>query len=77
MATTAEADRTPKRKLIDLLLTESNGLDLAEFTIKHRAEGDSWADVTARVYAATGETITVTWLIRQCGGAAGAEGATE
>lgn len=67
MATTAEADRTPKRKLIDLLLTESEGMDLAQFKDKHRAAGDSWADVTARVYAATGETITVTWLIRQFG----------
>lgn len=67
MATTAEADRTPKRKLIDLLLSESDGVDLAQFSDKHRAEGDSWADVAARVYARTGETVNVTWLIRQCG----------
>lgn len=67
MATTAEADRTPKRKLIDHLLAASDGLDLAQFTDKHRADGDSWADVAAKVYARTGETINATWLIRQCG----------
>lgn len=67
MATTADADRTPKRKLIDLLLAESDGVDLAQFSDKHRAEGDSWADVAARVYARTGETVNTTWLIRQCG----------
>lgn len=67
MATTAEADRTPKRKLIDLLLTESDGVDLAQFTDRHRSAGDSWSDLAARVYARTGETVNVTWLIRQCG----------
>ena len=61
------ADRSPKRKLIDLLLTKSDSVDLAQFADRLRAGGVSWADVAARIYARTGETVNPTWLIRQLG----------
>jgi hypothetical protein len=66
MATTAAADRTPKRKLIDLLLAKSAGQDLPHFADTRRTDGDSWGDVAAKVYGLTGETVSVPWLIRQC-----------
>lgn len=57
---------TTKRKLIDHLLRVKTQQDLITFAAVRRASGDSWADITAKVYGEIGETISPTWLITQC-----------
>ena len=61
-------DHTHKRKLIDHLLRVKTGQDLITFAAVRRASGDSWADICAKVYGETGETISQTWLIGQAEG---------
>ncbi len=58
--------RSPKRKLIDLRLELSDAkTSLLAFARKHRKAGLSWEQIATQVYGATGEYVTVPWLISQ------------
>lgn len=57
--------RSPKRKLIDLRLELSAKTTLLPFARKHRKAGLSWEQVCTQVHGATGEYVTVPWLISQ------------
>ena len=61
------AERTPKRKLLDLLLAQKAGMELGPFVQARRADGDPWSVVVSKIYALTSEAVTVPWLIAQCG----------
>ena len=64
---TATPERTPKRKLLDLLLVQKAGMELGPFVAARRADGDAWSVVCAKIFALTSELVTVPWLIEQCG----------
>lgn len=63
----AADNRSPKLKLLDVLLVRAAGIDTRRFVGDRRALGDSWADIAARIFSITGETISTTWLIRKFG----------
>lgn len=55
--------RTAKHKLLDSIMAERAGSDLATYVTGQRADGQSWRKIAAAVAALTGEDITDMTLI--------------
>lgn len=66
MATGAETSQSPLRMLVEHLLSTQE-TTLQTLVDERRAAGDSWGDIAAKIYAATEKTVSVPWLIKQCG----------
>ena len=55
--------RTAKHKLLDSIMAERAGSDLAAYVAGQRADGQSWRKIAAAVAGLTGEDITDVTLI--------------
>lgn len=55
--------RTAKHKLLDSIMAERAGSDLATYVTGQRAAGQSWRKIAAAVAGITGEDITDMTLI--------------
>lgn len=66
MAIESETSQSPLRMLVEHLLSQHE-TTLQSLVDARRAAGDSWGDIAARIYATTDKTVSVPWLIKQCG----------